>query len=206
MKNIKKLWILTIILVLGFIVNSCGGDEENACQTCKNEQHCEIHCVDQNCIVHDCKNHDVIDCDICTPKITVTKNVVVEFPIFENYGNTWNLEPLYNAIDGWGNYFSPSDIIYNVLVTSETDTDFTFTYSNTSGFIVDINDGKGYQPFNIYVFTQTFHMDNSLIGSQVLGMVVMMSGFTTLKIDGESFFSSAVIPSMNLTLSKQIKT
>ena len=205
MKNSKKLWILAIILVLGFIANSCGSNGDNGCPTCENGQHCETHCVDHNCIIHDCKNHDVIECDICTPKITVTKNVVVEFPIFENYGNTWDIEPTYNPEDGWGNYFSPSDIIYNVLVTSETDTDFTFTYNNTSGFIADINDGKGYQPFTIYVFTQTFHMNNSLIGSQVIGMAVTLGGFSTLQIDGVNISFPATIPSVNLTLSKQVK-
>ena len=72
MENMKKLWILTIILVSGFIVNSCGGNEDNSCPTCENGQHCETHCVNENCNVHDCKNHNVIACDECTPKYTVT--------------------------------------------------------------------------------------------------------------------------------------
>ena len=63
----RNLLILAIVLLIGFIVNSCGGDEENECSICKNGQHCYTHCVNENCPVHDCKNHKKNECSICSP-------------------------------------------------------------------------------------------------------------------------------------------
>jgi len=63
----RNLLILVIILLIGFIVNSCGGDEENECSICKNGQHCYTHCVNEYCNVHDCKNHNKNECPICNP-------------------------------------------------------------------------------------------------------------------------------------------
>jgi len=63
----RNLLVLAIILLIGFIVNSCGGDEENECSICKNGQHCYTHCVNENCNVHDCKNHNKNECPICNP-------------------------------------------------------------------------------------------------------------------------------------------
>jgi len=62
MKIKNKLWILAIILLLSFIVNSCDGDKDNECPICKSV-HCYTHCV-----VHDCENHNIIACDVCTLK------------------------------------------------------------------------------------------------------------------------------------------
>ena len=64
----KRNWlILIIILLIGFIVNSCIGDEEKECSICKSGQHCYTHCVNENCNVHDCKNHNKNECPICNP-------------------------------------------------------------------------------------------------------------------------------------------
>ena len=67
MKIKNKLWVLPIILFIGFIVNSCDGVEDNECPNCKSG-HCFTHCVNENCPVHDCNNHNIIACDVCTPK------------------------------------------------------------------------------------------------------------------------------------------
>jgi hypothetical protein len=63
----RNLLILVIILLIGFIVNSCGGDEENECSICNSGQHCYTHCVNENCPVHDCNNHNKNECTICNP-------------------------------------------------------------------------------------------------------------------------------------------
>jgi len=63
----RNLLILVIILLIGFITNSCS-DDENGCSICKNGQHCNTHCVIENCPVHDCKNHSKSACDVCNPK------------------------------------------------------------------------------------------------------------------------------------------
>jgi len=62
----RNLLILVIILLIGFIVNTCS--DENECSFCKNGQHCYIHCIIVNCPVHDCKNHNKSACDVCNPK------------------------------------------------------------------------------------------------------------------------------------------
>ena len=62
----RNLLILVIILLIGFITNSCI-DDENECSICKNGQHCNTHCVIENCPVHDCKNHNKNECPICNP-------------------------------------------------------------------------------------------------------------------------------------------
>ena len=64
----NKFWILAIILLMGFIVNSCDGDDDNYCPICKSDQHCYTHCVNENCPIHNCENHNIFACDICTPK------------------------------------------------------------------------------------------------------------------------------------------
>jgi len=63
----RNLLILVIILLIGFIVNSCG-DDENECSICKSGHHCYTHCVNENCNVHDCENHNKSACDVCNPK------------------------------------------------------------------------------------------------------------------------------------------
>jgi len=64
----RNLLILAFILLIGFIVNSCGDDEEKECSICKSGQHCYTHCVNENCNVHDCKNHNKTTCEVCNPK------------------------------------------------------------------------------------------------------------------------------------------
>jgi len=63
----RNLLILVIILLIGFIVNSCGDDEESECSICKSGQHCYTHCVNENCNVHDCENHNINECPVCNP-------------------------------------------------------------------------------------------------------------------------------------------
>jgi len=71
----RNLLILVIILLIGFITNSCS-DDENECSFCKNGQHCNTHCVIENCPVHDCKNHNKSACDVCNQKCKCPEDTI----------------------------------------------------------------------------------------------------------------------------------
>jgi hypothetical protein len=60
----KKLWILTIILVLGFIVNSCGGNEEKPIPCLCPDEVAHLGIGEATCKGEPCKHN-------CTEQITV---------------------------------------------------------------------------------------------------------------------------------------
>ena len=116
-----------------------------------------------------------------------------------------DITPIYYPDNGWGNHFSSDDINYIVNVTSAIDTEFYYLYNNINGFIVKPNDGNGYKPFQIYSFLQTFKMNDIIIGSQIFNVTIEFGDFINLQINGEYVTPPAIIPSVGITLSKQVQ-
>jgi len=137
--------------------------------------------------------------------VTVTQNVTASFPTFTT-GNAFNLTPTYTPNGGWGEHFSDADksgITYTVTVTGPND--FNHTYNSGTGFIANTADNGGYQPYYTYTFTQTFKTGTTIIGNQVIKVTVGMSGFVTLKDANDVNLTPQQIPSVPLTLSKQVQ-
>jgi len=136
------------------------------------------------------------DPDDPPPPITVTKDVAVSFPAYTSGQTSISFAPTYTPDGGWGDHFSASDITYTV-----TCTELAKTYDSTTGFIASI--GEGYADFNIYAFTQTFKLDSTVIGSQIIKVTVMGGNFMALKDANDNTITD--IPSVPLTLSKEVQ-
>jgi hypothetical protein len=131
----RNLLVLAVILLIGFIVNSCGG-EENECSICKNGQHCNTHCVNENCPVHDCKNHNKNECSICNPICNLGEHLGIGEIC---NGSNCSLQN-YNTSTGVNAFPKPIYRVgpvtdFNASVLAKTVDDVMETYTeNTMGF------------------------------------------------------------------------
>jgi hypothetical protein len=130
--------------------------------------------------------------------ITVTKDVEVTFPEYTSGQTTLNLTVAsYTPKDGWGEHFSASDITYTV-----TCTELSKSYPNGTG--ITIASGP-YANFTIYTFTQTFKLPDETTKSQVIKVAVAGDTFWALKDTDDTNLDPQVIPSISLTLSKEVE-
>jgi len=145
------------------------------------------------------------------PLVTVTKTVTVSFPPY-SYGisvTSFSLTPTYTPEgNDWGTHFSTTDISYIIDVTSLSYPTFSKTYTNGTGFNINISDyPETYGIADTLTFVQTFKMGNTTLGSQIIRILVTPStNFANMR-DAENnniMDNPATIPTVNLTLTKQV--
>jgi len=139
--------------------------------------------------------------------ITVTQNVNVSFPSFKPGTVLDFTQNEYTPENGvWKAHFSVTDlekIIYIVTVVGPNN--FTQTYNSETGFVANVII-DGYLNMNTYTFTQTFKMNDVVIGNQIIKTdIVFGAAFGALKNINDILFDPQVIPSVLLTLSKQVQ-
>jgi hypothetical protein len=97
--------------------------------------------------------------------ITVEKDVTVTFPGVISTKGTLDFSPLYEPKDGWGDYFSVSDITY----TLKDDAGRTFPDGIVSASLYSNND--------MPVFTQEFWANGIKVGEHSLSTAVLSGNF-----------------------------
>ena len=131
--------------------------------------------------------------------ITVTKDITVNFPdTFFSGTKIIDFTPEFIPKNGWGDHFSESDIIYNLICT-----ELSLNYDNTTGFIVNINDST-FLNSTTYTFNQIFIMNENIIYDQIINVRVLLGSFALLRDVNNEVLDPLIIPSVKFTISKTL--
>jgi len=138
------------------------------------------------------------------PPVIITKNVKVNLTFtlgFDTIDFTpTEYTPVASEDSDWQDHFSATGITYTL-----TD-NLGNSWNSATGFngTVSIGDGP-YANSTTYTFTQTFKMNDAVIGSHTIRVRIAFGNFATLRDENDVTITPPLIPPVSLTLSKQVQ-